>query len=416
VYRVTSIPVNLGDEHVGVISVGEEFRLADFSTPMVILRDGKVIGSSLPEAGVEELEATLAACGAQSECEVRVGGKLYLSACLKELDLGRGYALRSFQNLDAAIAPVHANLRQVFLIMAAAGIAVALVVGTLASRSIVRPIARMVSHLRHCEATGDLPEFRAGIPRIFEIQELAESFNRASVAIRASRDSLHQAYVEFVGSLASALDARDPYTAGHSRRVSEYSVATAQSMNLSLDELEVIRIGALLHDVGKIGINDQVLQKPGKLDPEEFALIKAHPSIGRRIVEGINGFEAYIPVIELHHENWDGSGYPLGLTGAKTPVAARIVHVTDAYDAMTSNRPYRRCLSHEEAVRRLREGAGTQFDAGIVKQFLSVLSHDATSSVTANGQTCVSSLQKLAEAIESNGIAAETEIVGGGPS
>jgi HD-GYP domain-containing protein (c-di-GMP phosphodiesterase class II) len=132
-------------------------------------------------------------------------------------------------------------------------------------------------------------------------------------------------------------------------------------------------VGALLHDIGKIGILDQVLQKPGKLTSAEFALIQQHPSIGRRILEGIHGFERYLPIVELHHENWDGSGYPHGLHGAQTPLAARIVHVVDAYDAMTSDRPYRPGMRPAEALAILRKFAGTQFDAEAMQAFATLI-------------------------------------------
>ena len=131
-------------------------------------------------------------------------------------------------------------------------------------------------------------------------------------------------------------------------------------------------MGALLHDIGKIGISDVVLQKPGRLTPEEEALIRQHPVIGRKILECVQGFEAYLPVVELHHENWDGSGYPRGLKGEETPRTARIVKVADAYDAMTSDRPYRRGMRHEEAIRILEKHAGTQFDVAAVQAFVTL--------------------------------------------
>src|SRR5581483_11429868 len=143
---------------------------------------------------------------------------------------------------------------------------------------------------------------------------------------------------------------------------SELACEIAQVLNLAPQELEELRIGALLHDIGKIGVADEVLQKPGKLNAEEFALIQQHPTIGRRILEGVHGFKKYLAVVELHHENWNGSGYPLGLRRDATPLGARIVHVADAYDAMTSDRPYRRGMSHEQAIRVLGQYAGTQFD------------------------------------------------------
>jgi HD-GYP domain-containing protein (c-di-GMP phosphodiesterase class II) len=200
---------------------------------------------------------------------------------------------------------------------------------------------------------------------------LTETFNRAATAVREGRGNLQQAYLEFIGSLASTLDARDNYTAGHSRRVSEYSCAIAEAMNIEGSDLEVIRIGALLHDVGKIGVIDSVLRKPAKLTPEEMALLQQHPSIGRRILEGVRGFQAYLPIVELHHENWDGTGYPLHLPDVTVPLCARIVHVADSYDAMTSARPYRSALSHETAIYELKRCAGSQFDPEIVRVALS---------------------------------------------
>lgn len=214
-----------------------------------------------------------------------------------------------------------------------------------------------------------LPEFPGQGGQIQEIRALCESFNEAAAAVRQGSDRLHRAYVEFTGSLASAIDARDRYTAGHSHRVSEFSCAIAAAMNISGEAWETIRIGALLHDVGKIGIADSVLQKDGRLTNEEFKLIQQHPTIGRRILEGVQGFEPYLPVVELHHENWDGSGYPLGLRGDATPLCARIVHVADVYDAITSDRPYRRGMSNQEALRLLEECAGTQFDPAIIEVF-----------------------------------------------
>jgi HD-GYP domain-containing protein (c-di-GMP phosphodiesterase class II) len=246
---------------------------------------------------------------------------------------------------------------------------VAMILSMLSSRSIVSPIGAVISHLRESEQTGLLPEFHAKPHSVQEIRELTESFNRAAAAIREARENLNRAYLEFVGSLASALDARDRYTAGHSGRVSEIACAIAEAMKVTPEELDSIRLGALLHDIGKIGIADSVLQKPGKLNSEEVALIRRHPTIGRRILEGVLGFYSYLPIVELHHENWDGSGYPLGLEGAATPLGARIVHVADAYDAMTTDRTYRPGTSHEEALRTLLQEAGTQFDEEVVRVF-----------------------------------------------
>jgi HD-GYP domain-containing protein (c-di-GMP phosphodiesterase class II) len=368
-YQVTSIPVDQGDEHIATLSVGEHFDFSEFSTPAILSRNGKVIMANLQGVAPAELESALQACAAQAECEMRLGGETYLSLPMESIYFGDGYLLRSLQSVDSASAPVQSILLNVFTIAGVGALLAALVLSLLSSQSIVGPISKVVSHLQESRNTGVLPEFPGPRSRILEIRALAESFNEAAAAIREGRNQLHRAYVEFTGSLASAIDARDRYTAGHSHRVSEFSCAIATAMDISGEDWETIRIGALLHDVGKIGIADSVLQKAGRLTNDEFRLIQQHPTIGRRILEGVHGFEAFLPVVELHHENWDGSGYPLGLRGEATPLCARIVHVADVYDAITSDRPYRRGMSCEEALRMMEECAGTQFDPAIIEVF-----------------------------------------------
>jgi HD-GYP domain-containing protein (c-di-GMP phosphodiesterase class II) len=245
-----------------------------------------------------------------------------------------------------------------------------------------------------------LAEFDVSRTGVREIRELAEGFNRAASAIREGRNNLDRAYVEFVGSLASALDARDPYTAGHSARVCEYSCSIAAAMGFRSDDLDQLRIGALLHDIGKIGIDDAILRKAGRLTSEEFAIIQQHPEIGRRILEGVHGFAPYLSIVELHHENWDGTGYPHALRGEEVPLCARIVHVADAYDAMTSDRPYRPGMQCEVAMRILQENAGTQFDPLVVKVFAELLRTGISAGDTSgSGNSVDQSLQHLAAAL-----------------
>jgi putative nucleotidyltransferase with HDIG domain len=169
-----------------------------------------------------------------------------------------------------------------------------------------------------------------------------------------------------IRALATALDARDPYTAGHSDRVSVLSVAIGRTLGLPEDELEIIRLGALLHDIGKIGVPDAVLLKPGSLTNIEFDIIKQHPGAGARILRSVPFLLPHIPIVELHHERPDGRGYPHGLRGDDIPMAARIVHVADAYDAITTKRAYRGARSSGEALHELWRFAGTQFHAEVV--------------------------------------------------
>lgn len=143
-------------------------------------------------------------------------------------------------------------------------------------------------------------------------------------------------------------------------------------MGVNESEMETLRIGAMLHDIGKIGVPDHILHKHEKLTDAEFAIIQQHPVTGKRILERIGRFEQYWPIVELHHESHDGSGYPHGLKGDQIPLAARIVHVADAYDAMTSDRPYRQRMPEEKVRRILSECAGTQFDPVVTEVFLNI--------------------------------------------
>jgi putative nucleotidyltransferase with HDIG domain len=186
----------------------------------------------------------------------------------------------------------------------------------------------------------------------------------ASVA--AAEAQTQAAYTGAIRALATALDARDPYTAGHSERVGVLSVAIARTLDLPAEEIEVIRLGALLHDIGKIGVPDDVLRKPGPLTADEFACIKTHPVLGARILRSVPFLAPHIPIVELHHERPDGAGYPNGLRGDEIPLAARIVHVADAYDAITSARAYRGARPSADALKELWRCAGTAFHAEIV--------------------------------------------------
>jgi putative two-component system response regulator len=181
---------------------------------------------------------------------------------------------------------------------------------------------------------------------------------------------LKKAYFDSVKVLAEAIDAKDPYTRGHSDRVRRMSLRIANHLGFSEERLESLEYGALLHDIGKIGIKDEILQKPGVLNAGEYQLIREHPLIGVKIVEGINFFKDKIPMIRHHHEWFNGKGYPDGLTGESIPLEARIIAVPDAFDAMTSVRPHAPNKPLQDVLRELERGKHTQFDPKILEIFL----------------------------------------------
>ena len=176
-------------------------------------------------------------------------------------------------------------------------------------------------------------------------------------------------FASSVRAMTTAIDAKDRYTSGHSDRVARISVCLGERLGLSKKDLDTIYLGGLLHDIGKIGIDDNVLNKPGALTKEEFDHIKQHPQFGYDILKGVQQLDAILPVVLHHHESWDGSGYPHGLTGPETPLLARIVAVADAFDAMGSDRPYRKGMPSEKLDQILRDGAGQQWDAEVVDAF-----------------------------------------------
>lgn len=198
--------------------------------------------------------------------------------------------------------------------------------------------------------------------------------SQASVAIENANlyNDLLDLYLHTIQSLAAAIDAKDSYTHGHSKRVMSYSIAIAEEMGFDEQELNTLRHTALLHDIGKIGISEAILQKPGKLTNEEFDYIKGHPVVGAHILESIEFLKDVRMQMKHHHEKYDGSGYPDGLKEDQIPIGARIISVADTYDAMTSTRPYRKGLEHEIAVKEIERCSGTQFDPHVVECFMKI--------------------------------------------
>ncbi|MGE5589441.1 MAG: HD-GYP domain-containing protein [Bacillota bacterium] len=209
-------------------------------------------------------------------------------------------------------------------------------------------------------------------------------------------------YEEILVMLISILDARDTYTAGHSQRVSDNAVSIATEMRLPPSVIEEVKKAGLLHDIGKVNVPDQVLKKPGKLTDEETNLMNRHPTDGARFVESVSSLRHLAPIIRHHHERYDGRGYPDGLSGEAIPLGARILLVADAFDAMTTDRPYRTAMSTAEALGRIITNAGTQFDARVALAALRVLGKDLAESPQLEAAARVAATQqdKVSEASE----------------
>ncbi len=180
---------------------------------------------------------------------------------------------------------------------------------------------------------------------------------------------LRELFYKTIKLIAAALDAKDPYTHGHSMRVTMYSMILAKKLNLDDTMLEEIETAGLLHDIGKIGIPQRILCKPGKLTDEEFEVMKSHPEQGEKMLKDIKKLTLISNWLRTHHEKWDGTGYPNGLKGEEIPLSGRIIALADTYDAMTSDRPYRKALSHEIAIEEIKRCAGTQFDPVLAQLF-----------------------------------------------
>jgi putative nucleotidyltransferase with HDIG domain len=255
-------------------------------------------------------------------------------------------------------------------------LALALVLALVASRWIGEPIHRLIA-TTHEIATGNfgkrLPENR----RVAEIADLAADFNRMSGYVEDYVGKLQHAarqnrelFISSIRAFAAAIDAKDPYTRGHSERVAEISRTIARHLGQSEELQQKLWIGALLHDIGKIGIEDRILRKGGVLTAEEFEMMKTHPTVGAEILGPIEQLREMIPIVRWHHENWNGRGYPDGLRGESIPLMARIVAVADCFDAVTTNRPYQKAYDKRHAAEIITKLAGSRFDAKIVTAFL----------------------------------------------
>ena len=203
-----------------------------------------------------------------------------------------------------------------------------------------------------------------------QYKSLAEELAHTTEELKVANTNVKDLYLSTIQALAAAIEAKDKYTSGHSERVTKYALSISIELGLAEEDVQQIMYASILHDIGKIGVSEDILGKKGKLEPDEFEKIQKHTTIGANIISSISMLESIIPIIIHHHEAFNGKGYPFNKKDKEIPLGARIIAVADAYDAMTSDRPYRKALSKEQAITELRKCSGTQFDPGIVDAFL----------------------------------------------
>jgi len=240
----------------------------------------------------------------------------------------------------------------------------------LAAEALVQPLMRDGALIGAIVA-GAKRQDSAGVSSIdMKLLDAASAYLLVLIENTALYDEQRAMFLGTLEALTAAIDAKDPYTRGHSQRVAHLSMRLAMAMGLDEQTVERLRIAGLVHDIGKIGVPEAVLQKPGRLTDEEFGLIKLHPEIGQRILKDIPQLEDILPAVLHHHERWDGGGYPLGLKGEQIPLYARVVALADAFDAMRSTRTYRQSKQRSAVLEEIRRNAGSQFDPQLAQIFL----------------------------------------------
>lgn len=236
----------------------------------------------------------------------------------------------------------------------------------------------------HLQAVKKINKGKKIYPRKFidkSFTFLMEGIRAYGIAYKEYYQDLRKSYLSTIRALVSVLEVKNLYIKGHSDAVASYALAIAKMLDISPQEIEAIEVAAMLHDIGKIGIHEDILSKSGKLDEEDWKEMKRHPEICLEILNGINFPWDIKPIIHAHHERYDGKGYPFGLKEKEIPLGARIIAVADSYDAMTSDRAYRKGLSKKAAIKELKRVAGTQLDPEIVKVFIEI-------PITGKGKTC----------------------------
>ena len=369
-FRVVAVPLVLGnDTTIGTLSLATILdqryaeELANLTgTRTAIISDGLMVATTLPAPAMRPFESA-AAKTRPTDGTINLAGESYAYRRVVQVTDTDFYSL---QSIDEAAQVMTSTVMRELTSLAIGAIALALIASVWLAHMLSEPIGRLSQSIAAIAASHDVEARLPPTGSSRELDALTDTFNVLMSSVAVAEAQTQAAYTGAIRALATALDARDPYTAGHSERVSVLSVAIGRGLGLPADDVEVLRLGALLHDIGKIGVPDDVLRKPAALTAAEFDAIKQHPVLGARILRSVPFLAPHLPIVELHHERPDGRGYPHGMRGDDIPLAARIVHVADAYDAITSARAYRGARPSGDALKELWRCAGTEFHAEIV--------------------------------------------------
>jgi putative nucleotidyltransferase with HDIG domain len=362
-----------GQRIVGAVLVGESLAEIAGSIDGSAFYDasGKLLASTLgnPPVATEEVRRLVTSAKTiRPTVDESHPGHAYWALFSTWTMRGTQFGFLAVQaNADSLLIVVK-QVRLILTLVFTAAALLTLLVGSTTASLLTRPIEGLVRSMR--VVSGGNLHHRATVTSKDEIGYLAQAFNEMTASLEEKTAALEETTFASMEALARAIDARDPSTFGHSARVAALSIEIADEMQLPVKERESLRRAALLHDIGKIGVEDRVLRKPGPLNDAEMGEMRQHSRIGHDMLEGLRFLRPSLPGILHHHERWDGAGYPAGLSGTSIPLLVRIITVADVFDALTSDRPYRRGLSFAEASAAIRQDAGRKFDPDVVSAFM----------------------------------------------
>jgi putative nucleotidyltransferase with HDIG domain len=378
-YWATAAPIALDGLRLGhlveasVIDDGFAAAFAgDTRSDVIIAQGATVLAATSASATARGVAAPLAA--GETSGTFDADGSHYAFLLLRRAGPASVYAVAS---ISAGRDRIIAGIAPILVAVALGAVLLCAFASAWLAEHVATPIDRVARDIRAMIEAEAVRPLDAPRHSIAELEQLTDSFNRLMRGVADARGETEATCLDAIGALAATLDARDPNTAGHSARVSRLSVAIGRELGLGVADLEGLRVGALLHDIGKIGISDVILRKPSPLSTAEYEAIKQHTVLGARILEPVHFLAPHVPIVELHHERPDGGGYPYGLRGDEIPLLARIVHVADAFDAMTTARAYRSARHEDDVVAELRAGAGTAFDAEVLAALERVIESEA---------------------------------------